>query len=435
MSLLFDALQRASKEKERAAGAATPPGPTTPQATQPNAEAPLEFSLAPAEPVAPEGEAQAPATPTPKPLTMAPIEPPKAAAQGVPPPAAPEPTVKPPPPSPSPAVERVHAQRSPQVARELMKASALPERRGPNKLLMAFAGIAVLLALSLGALFLFEFLNKPSGLATPQLAQTPAPATNSVPAALPAAAPPAVPAPVAVAPQAVPAPAEAPRTAPPAAAPQEEPAPTSMRARPVFTAKPGGSRTLDAAYAALLDGRLDAAAAAYRQALASNPDERDALLGLAHIAHRQGRNDEARAFYQGVLRLEPNHPVAQAGLLALADADTEYPVSRAREIAEQNPESAAAQSALGSALAREGLLADAQQAFFQAMSLEPNHPLHAYNLAVALDRLHKPDLARTYYERALKLAEQSSPALRRNFPRETALKRLEELRSDGVVKP
>ncbi len=429
MSLLFDALQRASKEKELAAGAATP------QAAPPNAEAPLELSLSPADPAAPEREAQAPATPAPKPLAMAPTEAPKAAAQGVPPPAAPEPTVKPPQPSPSPAPERVHAQRSPQVARELMKASALPERRGPNKLLMAFAGIAILLALSLGALFLFEFLNKPSGLATPQLAQTPAPATNSVPATLPAAVPPAVPAPVAATPQAAPAQAEAPRAEPPAAAPQDETVAAPARARPVFTAKPGGSRTLDAAYAALLDGRLEAAAASYRQALASNPDERDALLGLAHIAHRQGRNDEARAFYQGVLRLEPSHPVAQAGMLALADTDSEYPVSRAREIAEQNPESAAAQSALGSALAREGLVAEAQQAFFQAMSLEPNHPLHAYNLAVALDRLHKPDLARTYYERALALADQSSAGVRRNFPREAALKRLEQLRSDGVAKP
>lgn len=418
MSLLFDALQRASKEKELAADAATP------QAAPPNAEAPLELSLSPADPAAPEREAQIPATPAPK-----------AAAQGVPPPAAPEPTVKPPPPPLSPAPERVHAQRSPQVARELMKASALPERRGPSKLLMAFAGIAILLALSLGALFLFEFLNKPFGLATPQLAQTPAPASDSVPTALPAAAPPAVPAPVAVTPQAAPAPAEVPRAEPPAAARQDETVAATARTRPVFTAKPGGSRTLDAAYAALLDGRLEAAAASYRQALASNPDERDALLGLAHIAHRQGRNDEARAFYQGVLRLEPNHPVAQAGLLALADADSEYPASRAREIAEQNPESAAAQSALGSALAREGLVADAQQAFFQAMSLEPDHPLHAYNLAVALDRLHKPDLARTYYERALALADQSSAGVRRNFPREATLKRLEQLRSDGVAKP
>ena len=300
---------------------------------------------------------------------------------------------------------------------------------------MAFAGIAVLLALSLGALFLFEAFNKPSGLATPQLAQTPAPATDSIPAALPAAAPQTVPAPVAEAPQAAPAPAETATPQPPAAARQEEPAPASMRARPVFTAKPGGSRTLDAAYAALLDGRLEAAAASYRQALTSNPDERDALLGLAHIAHRQGRNEEARAFYQGVLRLEPDHPVAQAGLLALADADSEYPVSRAREIAEQNPESAAAQSALGSALAREGLIADAQQAFFQAMSLEPHHPLHAYNLAVALDRLHKYDLAKTYYERALSLADQASAGVRKNFPQQAARDRLEQLRSDGVAKP
>jgi len=202
----------------------------------------------------------------------------------------------------------------------------------------------------------------------------------------------------------------------------------------MIQSRTAGPSALELGYAALVQGRLAAAAQAYGQALVANPEERDALLGLAYVAHQQGRLDEARGYYQRVLRQDPGNPVARAGLLASSAVDDAQTVaSRAREIAEQNPDSAAAQSALGHAMVQEGRLADAQQAFLRAHALEPGVAQHAFNLAVALDRLHKFGQARLYYERALTLSAQSGGERASGVPQSVVQARLEQLRAANVA--
>ncbi len=184
------------------------------------------------------------------------------------------------------------------------------------------------------------------------------------------------------------------------------------------------------AYAALTEGRFDDAADGYKRVLEKTPGERDALFGLAYIAHRQGQREEAQAYYQRVLRLQPGHPGASAGLLALAaEGDLQLTASRAREMAERNPNSAVVLSTLAGLLAKEGRIAEAQQEYFKAFTLEPDNALHAFNLAVALDRLHKYSQAQAYYQRALALAEKSGAAEKSGFPRMEALQRYEQLRA------
>ncbi len=95
---------------------------------------------------------------------------------------------------------------------------------------------------------------------------------------------------------------------------------------------------------------------------------------------------------------------------------------------ERNPESAVALSTLGGLLAREGRIAEAQQVYFKALSLEPDNALYAYNLAVALDRMHKYQQAQGYYQRALMLAEKSAAIDRAGFPTAEAQQRLLQLR-------
>ena len=169
-----------------------------------------------------------------------------------------------------------------------------------------------------------------------------------------------------------------------------------------------GPSVLEQGYSALTQGRLQEAQTIYANALRTNPEERDALLGLAYIAQKQQRSDDAQAYYRRVLRQDPGNAVASTGLLALnALSDPQDFGSQSRLLAEQNPASAAAQSILGHALVRQDRLADAQLAFARALQLEPGVARHAYNLAVALDRLHDYEAARQYYERALTLLAQS----------------------------
>ena len=175
----------------------------------------------------------------------------------------------------------------------------------------------------------------------------------------------------------------------------------------VFQSRSSTAPALELAYSALTQGQWAQAIQGYTKALQINPQERDALLGLAYIAHQQGRVDDARAYYKQVLRQEPSHPVANSALQSLSQAQGRPDVNvQAYDVAQQHPDSATAQSALAQELVRQGRLADAQQAFERAYRLEPHTALYAFNLAVALDRLRRYELARGYYERALTLSTQ-----------------------------
>ncbi len=277
--------------------------------------------------------------------------------------------------------------------------------------------------------------------ATPAAASTPTPtatATATAPSSAPV--PPSAPA-AALAAAQVPGPAVAVAAAP--AKPTSGPAITrpTPRARSaasqaklsdlpqmLVTAPPGASK-LELAYAALTQGRLADAASGYKEILKVNPEERDALLGLAYVSHKEGRDEEARDYYKRVLRQEPGNPTARAGLLIQnLTNDAEDVSASSRDVAEQHPGSAAAQSVLGHSLVRQGRLADAQMAFQRAQVLEPGVALHAFNLAVALDRLKSHAMARTFYERALSLSRQSGGEQVSGLPHAVVQQRIDELR-------
>jgi len=131
-----------------------------------------------------------------------------------------------------------------------------------------------------------------------------------------------------------------------------------------------------------------------------------------------------------VLRQQPGNPVAQAGLAALRRADDTQEIgSRSRDVAELNPTSAAAQSLLGHSLVRESRLGEAEQAFFQAHRLAPTVAVHAFNLAVALDRMRNYGPARRYYEAALALSVRQGGERVSSVPHGVVETRLGQLRA------
>lgn len=159
-------------------------------------------------------------------------------------------------------------------------------------------------------------------------------------------------------------------------------------------------------YDALRNGQLDGARTFYEAALKSNAQDRDALLGLAYIAARQGRQSDAIAHYQEVIRFDPSDATAQAGLMALeSQSGAEASVNRARDLAQRQPESASALSVAAAGMVKEGLLAEAAQLYARAQALEPQNVSHAYNHAVALDRLGQYANALAQYDAAARLAD------------------------------
>jgi len=196
-------------------------------------------------------------------------------------------------------------------------------------------------------------------------------------------------------------------TANPPAAEAPAPAPTAAPIRITRNA-PAVPQDVADGYAAFQAGEFDRARIAYERALRADPRNPDALHGLAALA--QHRRDEAgvRQLMRRIAEVDPSDTAAR---VALSDnVDPAVQEARLLDIAAAQPKSAAAAFALGSLYASQARWREAQQAYFNAYTLAPEQPDHAYNLAVSLDQLRQPRLALQYYREAMSLRAQHAAA-------------------------
>ncbi len=162
-----------------------------------------------------------------------------------------------------------------------------------------------------------------------------------------------------------------------------------------------------------------AASSSYRAVLQREPDNRDALLGMAAIAMKQGRFDEAKSHYASLLKLNPRDPIAVAALANLKQASvsqdshsgqqfSEMSESRLKLLLKQQPDSAPVNFALGNISAQRKKWPQAQSYYFNAWMADDSNPDYAFNLAVSLDRIGKPQQAARFYRRSLELASEQN---------------------------
>lgn len=180
--------------------------------------------------------------------------------------------------------------------------------------------------------------------------------------------------------------------------------------------------TLGKAYQSFLSGDTGKAQQLYQKVLQQDPNDRDALLGMAAIALKHKQADQAAAYYGKLLELDPADPEALAALIGLqGQTDPIQSESRLKKALAQNPQADAAHFALGNLYARQSRWAEAQQSYFRAYSSAPGNADYAFNLAVSLDHLNQGKLALDYYQRAL---VQPGPT---NFDKSSVQTRIEEL--------
>jgi tetratricopeptide (TPR) repeat protein len=187
------------------------------------------------------------------------------------------------------------------------------------------------------------------------------------------------------------------------------------------------------------NGRLDLAAGIYRNILAENPRDADALHLLGVVAHQEG--DEARAvdlikqaiglrpgaaaFYSNLaevyratnqlkeavaccrtaLSLEPDSPEAanNLGLALLAQGDAAGAVPLFRAALQARPKDAMIQNNLGNALRIQGDLSAAFAAFREALQYDPELAEAHNNLGQLLLEQYQPEQALTHCREAVRL--------------------------------
>ena len=179
---------------------------------------------------------------------------------------------------------------------------------------------------------------------------------------------------------------------------------------------------LGKAYQSFRSGDTETAQQLYHKVLQQEPNNRDALLGMAAIALKHKQAGQAAAYYGKLLELDPADPEALAGLIGLqGQSDPAQSESRLKKALAQNPQADVIHFALGNLYAQQSRWAEAQQSYFRAYSSAPGNADYAFNLAVSLDHLNQGKLALDYYQRAL---AQPGPA---NFDKSSVQVRIKEL--------
>jgi Tfp pilus assembly protein PilF len=207
-------------------------------------------------------------------------------------------------------------------------------------------------------------------------------------------------------------------------------APAGETAAPIRLTRtqPESDADLARGHASLQHGDTELSRREFERALQRDPNNTDALLALAAIAHRQGRMADADSLRQRALVANPSDPATQAAVLnnLSANADPYAAESRLKSLLSSQPESAPLNFALGNLYSRQGRWAEAQQVYFNAVAAEGDNPDYLFNLAVSLDHLRQPRLAAQHYQLALE-ASTKRPA---GFYRDNVQKRLGELQAE-----
>jgi len=258
----------------------------------------------------------------------------------------------------------------------------------------------------------------PAG-AIPGLPPAPQSPAQPQPGAQAAAAPSVPPAPAsppapAPAPKVAAAPPAAPRVARPATRPPrvrpaaEQPAPAAAPVRTAVTRNSPGPRIhplVSSGYAAYQAGDMPRARSDYEAALRDEPDNRDALLGLAAVDTQDKRYADAEALYRRVLERDPRDAHAQAALVGLraGQVDPVSAESRLKGLIAGDTSESVLFFSLGNQFAQQGRWAEARQAYARAVAMDAENPDYAYNYAVSLEHGREPEAALAQYRRALSL--------------------------------
>jgi tetratricopeptide (TPR) repeat protein len=152
-------------------------------------------------------------------------------------------------------------------------------------------------------------------------------------------------------------------------------------------------------------GDLDQAASEFEKALALNPHDADALLGLAGIAALKGNRARAEHLVKVALASNPDFPpaLAQLGDLRRDAGDLEECVRLYREAVALHASAPHLYLGLGDCLQRAGQYPEAEAAFKRALELDPDSFTAVYNLGVTAFQQGREEEAIAHYERALEM--------------------------------
>jgi tetratricopeptide (TPR) repeat protein len=162
---------------------------------------------------------------------------------------------------------------------------------------------------------------------------------------------------------------------------------------------------LEKAYNALIAGQATEAIEIYRNVLDSEPNNKNALFGLATTYHRAGQIEQARPLYAKLLAIDPTHRDALNNFLVLvADEAPEAALSQLEELERRNPEFSPIPAQMAVIYQKKGDLNKASEKMFRAVDMAPENMTYRYNLAILMDKQKNYEEAARLYQQILEAA-------------------------------
>ena len=155
------------------------------------------------------------------------------------------------------------------------------------------------------------------------------------------------------------------------------------------------------AYNAYKSGNYNLAMTRYNQVLEVDRGNRNALLARAAINVQNGNSNAAIKDYQTLLLRNPKDSLAMTSLIAVANYSPRESETQLKLMIRDEPDSPYLNFALANAYSVQNRWQEAQGHYFKALENNPGDPNYAYNLAVSLEHIAQPQVAVSYYQRAL----------------------------------
>lgn len=152
-------------------------------------------------------------------------------------------------------------------------------------------------------------------------------------------------------------------------------------------------------------GRLDQAAALYRQAQAFAPSDAEIDCKLASALHRLSRFDEAAASYRKALARMPDAAGVHndLGVVHIAQGDNEAAIRSFGRAIELKPDFCEAYNNLGVVHKNRKDLDEAAQCYRRALAIKPDYAMAMFNLGTTYFVRKEFEQARLYYHAALEI--------------------------------
>jgi Tfp pilus assembly protein PilF len=144
---------------------------------------------------------------------------------------------------------------------------------------------------------------------------------------------------------------------------------------------------LEKAYNALLQGSTETAIGIYKEILATDPRNKNAMFGLATTYQKLGMLNEARPLYGRLLEIDPyNKEVLNNFLAMVGEEAPESAILYLEQLKASNGEFSPIYAQLAQLYAKAGDLDNAIMNMEQATAISPENLIYTYNLAVLCDR-------------------------------------------------